>query len=85
MTETQKNEAINWAQERCEEWNWNANPAEIAHELIETNLDLDGDLFDCLDIDGPLFSILKQEFVKFFPSNGESDIEVIGQIIEVFS
>jgi hypothetical protein len=43
MTETQKNEAINWAQERCKAWNWNANPAEIAHELIETNLDLDGD------------------------------------------
>ena len=73
--ETQK-EIRKWAKSRCEAWNWNANVAEIAHELIEEGIESDSDRFD----------VLGEEFVKFFDSdpNAKSHWEIVGQIIETF-
>jgi hypothetical protein len=83
MTEEQKQTLVQWARERCEAWNWNCNPAEIAKELIDTDIDVDGTLFD-VSVDGDAFAVLQDEFIKFFPDSGENDIETIRQIIEVF-
>ena len=72
-----------WALERCKAWNWNCNVAEIAKELIDTDMDIDGTLYD-VPPDGPVFEILREEFVKFFPADGEQQIETIRDIMETF-
>jgi hypothetical protein len=67
-----------WAKQRCEAWNWNANIAEIAHELIGLDMESDSDEF----------AIVGEEFVKFFgqhDKNAKTYWEIVGQIIEQFS
>ena len=63
-----------WAEKLCKGWNWNANPAEIARELIEMGITLDG----------YQWGVLQKAFLKFFPDNGEQDWETIRQCVEVF-
>ena len=72
---TTKQDYRDWAKERCEAWNWNCNPAEIAQELIEED--------DCTPY-SPKWEVLKAEFIKFFPEAGEKAWEIITQIVEVF-
>lgn len=64
-----------WAHDRCEAWNWNCNPAEIAAELIEEE--------DCTPY-SPKWEALKAEFLAFYPEQGEQAWETITQIVEVF-
>ena len=69
-----------WALAKCKAWNWNANVAEIARELIEEEIEVGS---------GP-FVTLGEEFVKFFGSNygatdqAQTEWEIIGQIMEEF-
>lgn len=72
-----EDEARLWAKERCHAWNWNYNVAEIAHELIEEEIEKDS---------GP-YVTLGEEFVKFFGANdpnAKTYWEIVGQIIETF-
>jgi hypothetical protein len=69
-----KSKLQEWASERCKAWNWNCNVAEIAKELIDADV----------QTESLRFRALEQEFVEFFPSNGERDIETIRHIMEVF-
>lgn len=64
-----------WARERCEAWNWNCSPAEIAAELIEED--------DCTPY-SPKWEALKEEFLAFYPEDGTQAWETITQIVEVF-
>lgn len=73
-----KSDLRQWAKRRCEAWNWNVNVAEIAHELIESDIDTDSDEF----------TIVGEEFVEFFgqhDKNAKTYWEIVGQIIEQFS
>jgi hypothetical protein len=69
-------EAREWAKAKCEAWNWNANVAEIARELINEEIEIDG---------GP-FATLGEEFVRFFGGGDEAknDWDIIRQIMEEF-
>lgn len=75
-TETKK-DWREWAKQRCAAWNWNADIAEIAHELIDNDIDPDSDEFD----------VIGEEFVKFFGVHdpmAKTYWEIVGQIIETF-
>jgi hypothetical protein len=64
-----------WAAARCEAWNWNADVAEIAHELIHAGV----------DTDSHQFRVLCEVFNKFF-NNPQMDVtEAIERIMETFS
>ena len=63
-----------WALERCKAWNWNCNVAEIAKELIDADI----------AVDSLRFRALEKEFVEFFPTHGEQQIETIRDIMETF-
>lgn len=64
-----------WAHAKCERWNWNADVAEIAKELIDEGV----------DPDGHQFQILCEVFNKFF-SNPKIDVtEAIEKTMETFS
>jgi hypothetical protein len=69
-----KSKLQEWALDRCKAWNWNCNVAEIAKELIDADI----------DVDGARFRALEKEFVKFFPTDGEQQIETIRDIMETF-
>jgi hypothetical protein len=71
--------AREWAKAKCRAWNWNANVAEIAHELIEEDIDKNSDMFVTLG----------EEFIRFYGDSmpsGQAELfwEIIGQIIETF-
>lgn len=63
-----------WAEGLCKNWNWNANVAEIAKEIIDMGI----------TPDGYQWGVLRRAFLNFFPDHGERDWETISQIIEVF-
>jgi hypothetical protein len=65
-----------WATGLCKGWNWNANPAEIAKELIDMSVTPDANSYR--------WRVVKRAFLEFFPDNGERDWEIISQIVEVF-
>ena len=71
-----EDEVRRWAMQKLKAWNWNANVAEIARELINE---------DVRPEDGS-FAILGREFVKFFGGSDEAKHhwEIIGQIVEEF-
>lgn len=64
-----------WAKKKCGEWNWNADAAEIAKELI----DLD------VEPDSRQFEILCEEFNTFFNHPKMDVTEAIEQIMESFA
>jgi hypothetical protein len=64
-----------WATARCEAWNWNADVAEIAKELIDADV----------DTDSHKFRILCEVFNKFFQTPRMDVTEAIEQIITTFA
>ena len=64
-----------WARRKCKAWNWNADVAEIAKELIDEGI----------DPDSRAFRILCEEFDEFFQQPEMSAAEAIQQILETFS
>lgn len=69
-------EARTWANARVKEWNWNANRAEIAKELIDADL----------EPDTPEWETVKAVFLKFFNRTDAAmaDWGAIESIVEVF-
>ena len=64
-----------WAHDKCKAWNWNADVAEIAHELIHAGV----------DTDSHQFRVLCEVFNKFF-NNPQMDVtEAIEQSMETFA
>ena len=63
-----------WAQGLCEKWNWNADVAEIAHELIEARV----------HPSGVRFAALKDVFNDFFNHPEMDVIEAVEQVMETF-
>lgn len=67
-----------WARERCREWNWNANAAEIARELIEAGITPDTE--DMANV--------RRAFMDHFSLPGNDDAkrqwEFIAQAVDVF-
>ena len=63
-----------WAQELCKKWNWNADVAEIAHELIEAGV----------HPSGVRFAALKEVFNDFFNHPKMDVIEAVEQVMETF-
>jgi hypothetical protein len=64
-----------WAQAKCEAWNWNADVAEIAKELIDEDV----------DTASHQFQVLCKVFNKFFQQPKMDVTEAIEQIMETFS
>jgi len=64
-----------WARERCEAWNWNADVAEIAKELIDADI----------DTDSHQFTVLCEVVNEFFQKPKVDVTEAIEQIMETFS
>lgn len=75
VTAEQREAFTAWARDCCERWNWNADVAEIAKELIDADV----------DTDSVQFSILCKVFNKFFQSPKVDVAEAIEQIMETFS
>ena len=63
-----------WARALCEKWNWNADIAEIASELINQGVHPAGRRFD----------VLKDVFNEFFNSPKMDCIEAVEQVMETF-
>lgn len=63
-----------WARSLCEQWNWNADIAEIAQELIRQRVHPSGDRF----------AVLKEEFQQFFKQPKMDCIEAVEQVMETF-
>lgn len=64
-----------WAESRVKEWNWNYNPAEIAKELIDEDI----------ESGSPELQRVKRAFLDFFPhARAASWWEFIEQAVEVF-
>jgi hypothetical protein len=64
-----------WARRKCEAWNWNADVAEIAKELIDEGV----------DTEGHQFRILCEVFNEFFKEPKMDVTEAIEQIMETFA
>ncbi len=64
-----------WAHSRCAAWNWNADVAEIAKELIDADV----------DTDSHQFTVLCDVFNEFFKKPKMDVTEAIEQIMETFS
>ena len=75
ITEDQRRLYTAWAKERCEAWNWNADVAEIAHELIDADI----------EPDSVQFQILCDVFNEFFQSPKVDVTEAIEKIMETFA
>lgn len=75
ITEDQRRVYTEWAKARCEAWNWNADAAEIAKELIDC--DIEPDSVQC--------SILCEVFNEFFKHPKMDVTEAIEQIMETFA
>lgn len=63
-----------WAKELCEKWNWNADVAEIAKELIDANV----------HPDSVRFEVLKDVFNDFFNRPKMDCIEAVEKVLETF-
>jgi len=63
-----------WAKGLCEKWNWNADVAEIAHELIELRV----------HPDSMRFEVLKEVFNDFFNHPKMDCIEAVEKVLETF-
>ena len=63
-----------WARALCEKWNWNADIAEIAHELIDLGV----------HPAGRRFGVLKDVFNEFFKHPKMDCIEAVEQVMETF-
>lgn len=61
-----------WANELCEQWNWNAGIMEIAEELREQGI----------RTESPAFEVLTKEFNKFFNHPEMPCIEAVKHILE---
>lgn len=75
MTAMEEDQLTLWAQECCERWNWNADIAEIAKELIDQDV----------DTDSHQFTVLCKVFNKFFNQPKVDVTEAIEQIMTTFS
>lgn len=75
VTAEQREAYAKWAHDCCNRWNWNADVAEIAKELIEADV----------ETDSVQFQILCEVFNKFFQSPKVDVTEAIEQIMETFS
>jgi hypothetical protein len=64
-----------WAHAKCEAWNWNADIAEIAKDLIDEDV----------DTDSHQFTVLCEVFNEFFKQPRVDVTEAIEQIMETFS
>ena len=71
---TTKTDMTAWAKSLCEKWNWNADVAEIAHELIDLRV----------HPDSVRFEVLKEVFNDFFQSPKMDVIEAVKQVMETF-
>lgn len=74
MTKTNATSDRAWARNLCEQWNWNADIAEIAQELIRQRVHPDSDRF----------AVLKEEFQRFFKQPKMDCIEAVEQVMETF-
>lgn len=63
-----------WAKGLCEKWNWNADVAEIAHELIDLRV----------HPDSVRFEVLKEVFNDFFNHPKMDCIEAVEKVLETF-
>jgi hypothetical protein len=63
-----------WARRKCEAWNWNADVAEIAKELIDEGV----------DTDSHQFTVLCEAINEFFKQPKMDVTEAIEQIMETF-
>lgn len=65
-----------WAEAQCKRWTWNANPAEIAKELIDAGI----------EHESRELRNVKRAFMKFFAKGADEDQcwEFIEQAVEVF-
>lgn len=63
-----------WAKGLCEKWNWNADVAEIAHELIDLRV----------HPDSVRFEVLKDVFNDFFNHPKMDCIEAVEKVLETF-
>lgn len=63
-----------WAKALCEKWNWNADIAEIAHELIDLRV----------HPDSVRFEVLKDVFNDFFNHPKMDCIEAVQHVLETF-
>ena len=75
LTAEEETRLRQWAHDKCAAWNWNADVAEIAKELI----DLD------VDTDSHQFRVLCDVFNKFFKKPQVDVTEAIEQIMETVS
>lgn len=69
-----KTDLTAWAKGLCEKWNWNADAAEIAHELIELRVHPSSERF----------SVLKDVFNDFYNHPKMDVIEAVEQVMETF-
>lgn len=64
-----------WAEACVKEWNWNCNPAEIAKELIDADI----------ESGSPELQRVRTAFLDFFPhARAAAWWEFIEQAVEVF-
>lgn len=63
-----------WAKGLCEKWNWNADVAEIAHELIDLRV----------HPDSVRFEVLRDVFNDFFNHPKMDCIEAVEKVLETF-
>jgi hypothetical protein len=63
-----------WALGLCEKWNWNANIAEIARDLIDADV----------SHDSVRFEVLKEVFNDFYNTPKMDCIEAVEQVLENF-
>jgi len=75
ITAMEEDQLRQWAHDKCKAWNWNADVAEIAKELIDADV----------DTDSHQFRILCEVFNEFFKQPKMDVTEAIEQIMETFS
>jgi hypothetical protein len=75
ITAMEEDQLRQWAHDKCKAWNWNADVAEIAKELIDADV----------DTDSHQFRILCDVFNEFFKHPKMDVTEAIEQIMETFS
>ena len=63
-----------WAEGLCEQWNWNADVAEMAHDLIRMRV----------HPDSVRFAVLKEVFNDFFNHPKMDCIEAVENVLETF-
>ena len=75
LTAEEETRLRQWAHDKCKAWNWNADVAEIAKELIDADV----------DTDSHQFRVLCDVFNEFFKTPQMAVTEAIEHIMETFS